>query len=108
MLLPSRRNWLRNLFPLRNRSGRRLRKRGTVAPGWAQPAEERIERLEARLLLAAVVTTDHTDYAPGSTVAIAASDNTSPGANFRPGETVQFQVTRTDGGAGTLSGSQPW
>jgi hypothetical protein len=67
-----------------------------------------VELLEARRLLAAVVTTDHADYAPGSTVTISAFDNASPGANFRPGEMVQFQVTRTDGGSGSASGSQPW
>ena len=63
-----------------------------------------LESLEPRLLLsatpmtAAVVTTDHLDYAPGETAVITTSNNTmGDGLQFAAGELVRFQVSRTDG-----------
>jgi len=56
-----------------------------------------VEQLETRQLLSAIVLTDHQDYAPGSTALITATTDGGPTHNFLPGETVQFQVTRTDG-----------
>ena len=62
-----------------------------------------LESLEPRLLLsatpmtAAVVTTDHLDYAPGETAVITTSIHTGEGPHFTTGELVRFQVTRTDG-----------
>ena len=46
---------------------------------------------------AAVVTTDHPDYASGETAVIATSNATGDGPTFSTGELVRFQVTRTDG-----------
>jgi hypothetical protein len=57
----------------------------------------RVEFLEERTLLSALVTTDQTDYAPGSTAIITATNDGNPGTNFQPGETVQFYIDRTDG-----------
>ncbi|NOT23169.1 MAG: LEPR-XLL domain-containing protein, partial [Nitrospiraceae bacterium] len=60
-----------------------------------------LESLEPRLLLsatpmtAAVVTTDHLDYAPGETAVITSSS--------QAGELVHFQVDRTDGMADVAS-----
>ena len=62
-----------------------------------------LESLEPRLLLsatpmtAAVVTTDHVDYAPGETAVITTLNQTGEGPQFAAGELVRFQVTRTDG-----------
>jgi hypothetical protein len=62
-----------------------------------------LESLEPRLLLsatpmtAAVVTTDHLDYAPGETAVITTSNQAGDGAQFAAGELVRFQVSRTDG-----------
>ena len=62
-----------------------------------------LESLEPRVLLsatpmtAAVVTTDHLDYAPGETAVITSSNQTGDGLQFAAGELVRFQVTRTDG-----------
>ncbi len=67
-----------------------------------------LESLEPRLLLsatpmtAAVVTTDHLDYAPGETAVITSSS--------QAGELVRFQVSRTDGmadGASTTADVGP-
>ena len=69
------------------------------------------ETLEVRQLMSAVVTTDQSDYAPGSTAQITASSDDSPGTNFVAGETVNFRVLRIDpldGSEETLPGSQPW
>lgn len=49
---------------------------------------------------APTVSTDHPDYAPGSTATITAS-------NFSSGSTVEFQVTTIPNG-GPAPGSQPW
>ena len=49
----------------------------------------------------ATVATDQPDYAPGSTALITAS-------NFAVGETVEFQVVRTDGVQAYPPGNQPW
>ena len=62
-----------------------------------------LESLEPRLLLsatpmtAAVVTTDHLDYAPGETAVITTSNQAGEGPQFAAGEMVSFQVSRTDG-----------
>ncbi len=62
-----------------------------------------LESLEPRLLLsatpltAAVVITDHLDYAPGETSVITTSNQTGDGLQFGAGELVRFQVSRTDG-----------
>src|SRR5262245_27191538 len=75
-----------------------------------------LESLEPRLLLsaapmtAAVVTTDHVDYAPGETAVITTSNTNGDGLQFSDGELVRFQVTRTDGmadAAGTTSAVGP-
>ncbi|THJ25410.1 MAG: LEPR-XLL domain-containing protein [Nitrospira sp. CG24E] len=61
-----------------------------------------LESMEPRLLLsatpmtAAVVTTDHLDYAPGETAVITTSNQAGDGLQFTSGELVHFQVTRTD------------
>ena len=47
--------------------------------------------------IAAVVTTDKVDYAPGETAVITTSNTDAEGLRFGDGELVQFQVTRTDG-----------
>ena len=68
-----------------------------------------LESLEPRLLLsatpmtAAVVTTDHLDYAPGETAVITTSNQTGDGLQFAAGEMVRFQVSRTDGMADAAS-----
>src|SRR6476659_5762430 len=84
-----------------------------------------LESLEPRLLLsatpvpttempatqpatAAIVTTDKADYSPGETAVITTSNTTDPGAKFAEGETVEFQVTRTDGVEDFPMGSVPW
>jgi len=62
-----------------------------------------LESMEPRLLLsatpmtAAVVTTDHLDYAPGETAVITTSNANGDGLQFEAGELVRFQVSRTDG-----------
>jgi hypothetical protein len=75
-----------------------------------------LESLEPRLLLsatpmtAAVVTTDHVDYAPGETAVITTSNTNGEGLQFSAGEMVSFQVTRTDGMAdysGSTTGVGP-
>ncbi|MGH7181836.1 MAG: LEPR-XLL domain-containing protein, partial [Nitrospiraceae bacterium] len=81
-----------------------------------------LESLEPRLLLsatpmiAAVVTTDHLDYAPGETAVITTSNQSGEGPHFAAGELVQFQVSRTDGMADAAgatanvgpAGNAPW
>ncbi len=68
-----------------------------------------LESLEPRLLLsatpmtAAVVTTDHLDYAPGETAIITTSNQAGDGLQFAAGELVRFQVSRTDGMADAAS-----
>ena len=51
--------------------------------------------------LEATVTTDKSDYAPGSTAQIS-------GSNFQPGETIQLQVLHNDGTPNTGGGHDPW
>src|SRR5579864_9483812 len=67
-----------------------------------------IEMLESRQLLSALVTTDQPDYAPRSTAIISATSDGGPDRNFQVGETVQFRVTRTDGGTDSAPANQPW
>ena len=74
----------------RPRSSDHRRRARTRAAAW-------VELLEPRTLLSAIVTTDKSDYAPGSTAYITATNNSNPGTDFQPGETVQFHIDRTDG-----------
>ena len=85
-----------------------------------------LESLEERLLLsaapvpttevpttqpaqpAAVVTTNKADYSPGETAVITTSNTEQEGAKFAEGETVEFQVTRTDGVEDFPMGNLPW
>src|SRR5262245_39896858 len=67
-----------------------------------------VESLELRALLAATVATDLPDYRPGSTAYITAQNNDEPGLNFTAGETIHFQVTRTDGIEDFPNGNLPW
>ncbi|RLS77934.1 MAG: hypothetical protein DWI02_09305, partial [Planctomycetota bacterium] len=66
------------------------------------------EPLESRMLLSATVSTDQIDYAPGSTAVITATTDGLPDHNFQIGETLQFQVSRTDGIADHAPGNLPW
>ena len=67
-----------------------------------------VEMLENRQLMAAYVSTDQLDYAPGSIATFTASNDTNLGKNFTSGEIVRFQVTRTDGVADFPNGNLPW
>ena len=82
------------------RSLRRNRRRGS--------RQVPTEPLESRTLLSAVVLTDQIDYAPGSTAMITATTDGSADHNFQMGETIQFQVSRTDGIADHAPGNLPW
>src|ERR1051325_908454 len=82
----------------RPRSRRRL---GRAVQTW-------FEQMEGRQMLSAVVVTDQLDYAPGSTALITTSNDLSAGNNFQQGETVEFQVTRTDGIQDFPNGNLPW
>lgn len=59
-------------------------------------------------MLSALVATNQSDYAPGETALITTSNDTSEGLNFTSGETVTFQVTRTDGIADYPAGNLAW
>ncbi|THJ24991.1 MAG: Ig-like domain repeat protein, partial [Nitrospira sp. CG24E] len=96
---------LKKLFDLKKRNSRKPRANEFV-----------LESLESRLLLsavpmtAAVVTTDHLDYAPRETAVITTSNTNGEGLQFGAGESVRFQVTRTDGMtdvAGSTAGVGP-
>lgn len=52
--------------------------------------------------------TDQDDYAPGSTAIITAGSDGGAEDNFQVGETVRFQVTRTDGEEDFPPGNEPW
>ena len=67
-----------------------------------------LARLEPRMLLAADIATDRFDYAPGSTALITTFSDGGPDRNFLVGETIQFQVVRTDGIADNAPGNLPW
>ena len=60
-----------------------------------------MESLEAKIMLAADVFTDKSDYAPGETAYIAAVD-------FQAGETIEFHVVHSDGTPNTGGGHEPW
>jgi hypothetical protein len=72
-----------------------------------------LESLEPRLLLsatpmmAAVVTTDHLDYAPGETAVITTSNTNGDGLQFEAGELVRFEGACTDGMGGKPSHQKP-
>src|SRR5439155_13932952 len=66
------------------------------------------ENLEPRRMLAAVVSTDLPDYAPGSTAYFSSGRDHNAGTNFQVGETLQFQVLRTDGIPDSPPGNLPW
>ena len=67
-----------------------------------------LARLEPRMLLAADIATDRFDYAPGSTALFTTFSDGGPDHNFQVGETIQFQVVRTDGLADSAPGNLPW
>src|SRR4051794_18307053 len=78
--------------------------RRSLGRTWASPSRDirtrtisLVEMLETRQLLTAVVTTDLLDYAPGSTAILNTTTDGGPDHNYLVGETVQFQVARTDG-----------
>ena len=56
-----------------------------------------LETLEDRRLLSATVTTNQSDYAPGSTAVITAASDGGPTNNFQAGETIDFHIERSDG-----------
>ena len=93
---------LADLFRRAGRRGVAGRRRGALGASGA------IESLESRLALAASVTTDLQDYAPGQTALISAFNDSASGVNFAVGETVRFQVTRTDGIIDFPGGNLPW
>ena len=61
----------------------------------------RIDLLEDRVMPSATLMTDQSDYAPKSTAIFR-------GSGFTAGETVDLQVSRTDGGASANSDFIPW
>ena len=67
-----------------------------------------LARLEPRMLLAADIATDRFDYSPGSTALFTTFSDGGPDHNFQVGETIQFQVVRTDGLADSAPGNLPW
>src|SRR5262245_13949733 len=105
MLLKHRRNFrqLINRLSSQRRTSPRLRSRRGF----------RVEQLEFRNLLAASLSTDQADYAPGS-------DVTFTGTGYEQGETIDLNITSTtsdgdalvltdgvtDGGAGDLDGAE--
>ena len=97
MLLGSWQNLLKSLTKRIPQFGRRQSSRSRLRTTNRTAAEI----LEFRTLLSAAVVTDLLDYMPGETAAITAS-------GFVVGETVQFQVTRTDGIQDYPSGNLPW
>jgi hypothetical protein len=74
-----------------------------------------VRLLEDRTLPAAAVLTDQSDYAPGGTALITATNDGNAGANFQAGETVQFRepkstwdvVLRPHGYVGGVVGGRP-
>ncbi|MEN9665273.1 MAG: hypothetical protein RLZZ326_1636, partial [Planctomycetota bacterium] len=91
----------------RDRAMSRVRTR--AARNWARRMGlVRIEFLETRAMLAADVATDRFDYPPGSTALFATFSDGLPGPDFQVGETVTFQVVRTDGLADYPQGNRPW
>ena len=97
MLLGSWQNLLKSLTKRIPQFGRRRSSRSRLRTTNRTAAEI----LEFRTLLSAAIVTDLLDYMPGETAAITAS-------GFAVGETVQFQVTRTDGIQDYPSGNLPW
>ncbi len=97
----SRSNWFSSRrSPSSRRTATRRRKPSQIS---RRRTSERLqlETLEERRVLAATVTTDLPDYAPGETAHILASE-------FAVGETVAFQVLHTDGVPNTGGGHEPW
>ena len=111
-------HWSRNLFQriyatiLRDRFRRRAvvrsQRRSRRRSSWALSRRADWEPLEPRMLLAADVATDKFDYAPGSTALISTFSDGGADHNFLVGETVRFQVVRTDGIADRAPGNLPW
>src|SRR5262245_11684773 len=97
--------WLKTLAP----SIRARKPAARKANAAKKPARRmNVEHLETRLAPAAMVLTDKDDYAPGSTAIMTAMANDQAGVNFKAAETVQFQVTRTDGAPDFAPGNEPW
>src|SRR3972149_10751194 len=96
----SRSNWFSSR---RSPSSRRTLRRRKSSQYSARRKSQwlQLETLEERRMLAATVTTDLPDYAPGATAHILASD-------FAVGESVQFQVLHNDGTLNTGNGHLPW
>ncbi len=111
-------HWSRNLFQriyatiLRDRFRRRAvvrsQRRSRRRSSWTLSRRADWEPLEPRMLLAADVATDKFDYAPGSTALISTFSDGGADHNFLVGETVRFQVVRTDGIADRAPGNLPW
>ncbi|MFM7844719.1 MAG: beta strand repeat-containing protein, partial [Planctomycetota bacterium] len=66
------------------------------------------ESLEDRQLMAAEVFTDKLDYAPNTTAIITTGTDGGFTNNFFVGETIEFQVVRTDGIDSYGPSSEPW
>ncbi|MEI7863387.1 MAG: autotransporter-associated beta strand repeat-containing protein, partial [Planctomycetota bacterium] len=91
----------------RDRTMQRARRRSLR--DWAKRAGlVQLESLEARAMLAADVSTDKFDYAPGSTALFQTFADGTPGHDFQIGEAVQFRVVRTDGLLDAAPGNLPW
>ena len=91
----------------RDRTLSRARRRSVR--DWAKRAGlVQLESLEARAMLAADVSTDHLDYAPGSTALFQTFADGTPGHDFQVGEAVQFRVVRTDGVPDAPPGNLSW
>ena len=92
---------------IRDRSLMKARRK--AARDWARRIGlARLELLETRAMLAADVSTDRFDYPPGSTALFTTFSDGLPGPDFQVGETVQFQVARTDGIEDRAPGNLPW
>ena len=69
---------------------------------------EAVATVTEPVVSAAIVTTDKMDYSPGETAIITAYNTEAEGVRIETGETVQFQVTRTDGVGDEPLGNLPW
>ena len=101
--------WSQIVSKLRqNWRARRMAERNLRRNRRRQSRQVPTEPLESRTLLSAAVLTDQVDYAPGSTAVITTTTDGSADHNFPLGETIQFQVSRTDGIADHAPGNLPW
>jgi autotransporter-associated beta strand protein len=100
--------WIKRFGSLGSSARSRLRRELTTRLRPSGRRLLRLEPLDARMLLAATVFTDHADYAPGSTAFITAASDGAADHNFAVGEAIQFQVSRTDGISDHAPGNLPW